>query len=231
MNVNFTSLGPNVTGYIFREQDGSYLAGALAAMVTKDPSIQGTNPDAVIGAIGGVKAVGIDKFIVGYIQGAHDIDPAVKVLVSYSNNFGDPAKGKELTDAMFDQGADIVYQIAGGTGQGVIEAAKDANHFAIGVDSDQDALAPGHVLTSMVKRTDFVVYDAIDRLVCGTLKGGDTIELGLKEGAIGLSPMKFTRDLIPASHLQKVDELRQKILSGEIKVWNTITDGNPDWFK
>jgi len=231
MIVNLPSSGSNITGYLFDEQDGSYLAGALAAMVTADPSIPGINADKTIGVIGGVKSTGIDKFLVGYIQGARDVDKDVKVLVNYANGFGDPAKGKELADAMFGQGADIVYQVAGGTGAGVIQAAAAAKHYAIGVDTDQDALAPGHVLTSMVKRTDFAVYDSIDRLVCGTLKGGDTVTLGLKEGGVGLSPMKFTRDLIPAQDLARVEQMRQEIIDGKIKVWNVIEQGYPDFFK
>lgn len=230
MTPNFTSLAANDTGYLFNEQDGSYLAGALAAQVSQDSSVPGITPSKVIGAIGGVKAVGIDKFLVGYMQGARDIDPSMKVLINYSNGFGDPAKGKQLADAMFSQGANIVYQVAGGTGTGVIQSAEAANKYAIGVDSDQDAIAPGHVLTSMIKRTDFAVYDSINRLVCGKLKGGETINLGLKEGAVGLSQMKFTRDKLPKKYLDKIAELQQKIISGQIKVWNTITQGNPSWF-
>jgi basic membrane protein A len=231
MIVNLPSSGPNITGYLFNEQDGSYLAGALAAMVTTEASVQGTNPDKVIGAIGGVQSTGIDKFIVGYIQGARDVDPSVKVLVNYANGFGDPARGKELADAMFGQGADVIYQIAGGTGTGIIQAAKAAGRYAIGVDTDQDALAPGAVLTSMIKRTDFAVYDAINRLVCGTLKGGETVTLGLAEGAVGLSPMTQTRDRIPAADLDRVAQLRQDIIDGKITVWNVIDQGYPDFYR
>ncbi len=230
MTPNFTSVAPNDTGYLFNEQDGSYLAGELAAQVTQDSSVPGITPSKTIGVIGGIKAVGIDKFLVGYVQGAHAIDPSLKVLVNYSNAFGDPAKGKQLADAMFQQGANVVYQVAGGTGTGVIQAAQSANKYAIGVDSDQDAIAPGHVLTSMIKRTDFAVYDSINRLVCGKLKGGDTVNLGLKEGAVGLSPMKFTKNLIPSKYLDRVNADQQKIIDGQIKVWNTITQGNPPWF-
>jgi basic membrane protein A len=230
MIVNLPSSGPNITGYLFNEQDGSYLAGALAAMVTADASIPGINAEKVIGAIGGVQSTGIDKFIVGYIQGAHDVDPDVQVLVNYSNGFGDPARGKELADAMFGQNADIVYQIAGGTGTGIIQAAEQAKHYAIGVDTDQDGLAPGAVLTSMLKRTDYAVYDAINRLVCGKLAGGETVTLGLAEGAVGLSPMTYTRDLIPAADLERVAELRQQIIDGQITVWNVIDQGYPDFY-
>ena len=141
MTPNFTSLAANDTGYLFNDQDGSYLAGALAALVTQDSKVPGITPSKTIGAIGGVKAVGIDKFLVGYAQGARDIDSGMKVLINYSNGFGDPAKGKQLADAMFSQGANVVYQVAGGTGTGVIQAAQTANKYAIGVDSDQDAIA------------------------------------------------------------------------------------------
>jgi basic membrane protein A len=230
MTPNFPSVAPNDTGYLFNEQDGSFLAGELAAQVTQDSSVPGITPSKTIGVIGGIKAVGIDKFLVGYVQGAHAIDPNLKVLVNYSNAFGDPAKGKQLADAMFQQGANVVYQVAGGTGTGVIQAAQSANKYAIGVDSDQDAIAPGHVLTSMIKRTDFAVYDSINRLVCGKLKGGDTVNLGLKEGAVGLSPMKFTKNIIPSKYLDRVNADQQKIIDGQIKVWNTITQGNPPWF-
>jgi basic membrane protein A len=231
MIVNLPSSGPNITGYLFNEQDGSYLAGALAAMVTADASIPGINPEKVIGAIGGVQSTGIDKFIVGYIQGAREADPEVEVLVNYAQGFGDPAGGSQLADAMFGQNADIVYQIAGGTGTGIIQAAEQAGHYAIGVDTDQDGLAPGAVLTSMLKRTDFAVYDAINRLVCGQLPGGETVTLGLAEGAVGLSPMTHTRELIPAEVLAEVDRLRQAIIAGEIEVWNVIDQGYPDFYQ
>lgn len=231
MIVNLPSSGSNVTGYLFNEQDGSYLAGALAAQVDEDTSISGIRGQKTLGAIGGVKSTGIDKFLVGYIQGAHDIDPNIKVLVNYANAFGDPAKGKELADAMFSQGADVVYQVAGGTGTGIIQAAQASGHYAIGVDTDQDSLAPGHVLTSMIKRTDFAVYDSIDRLVCGTLKGGQSVTLGLQQSAVGISPLKFTKSLIPAKYVTRVDQMRQDIIGGKIKVWNVIDQGYPDWFK
>ncbi len=209
---------PNVVSVIFKEHEGSFLAGALAAMVTKDTKIPGTNPQKIIGVIGGTKSVGIDKFIVGYEEGAKFIDKETKVLVSYSNSFGDPAKGKELTLAQFQQGADIVYQVAGGTGEGVIAAAKETNHYAIGVDSDQDYIAPGHVLTSMLKRVDLAVYDLVKRLVQGSLKGGAVITLGLKEGGVGLSEMKFTRHIIPKAYVDRVEQLRKDIIAGKIKV-------------
>ena len=140
--LNQVKPGANVASVLFQEQEGSYLAGALATLVAKDASIKGMSGKPIIGVIGGTKSVGIDKFIVGYIQGAREIDPKAEVKVAYSNNFGDPAIGLQMAKAMFDAGANVVYQVAGGTGLGVIQAAKEAGRFAIGVDTDQDGIAP-----------------------------------------------------------------------------------------
>jgi basic membrane protein A len=229
--LNQVQPGKNVASVLFGEQEGSYLAGALAAMVTTDTSIKGINDKPIIGVIGGTKSVGIDKFIVGYIQGARDVNPKVDVKVAYSNNFGDPAIGLQMAKAMFEEGADIVYQVAGGTGIGVIQAAKESGHYAIGVDTDQDGLAQGNVLTSMVKRTDVAVETVVKDYAAGKFPGGGTVTLGLKEDGVGLSEMKYTKDLIPAADLKKVDELKAKILSGELKVWNVVDRGYPDYFK
>lgn len=229
--VNTVVTGTNVTSVLFNEQDGSYLAGALAALVTKDTSIPGINAQKVIGVIGGTKSAGIDKFLVGYIQGAHAVDPGVKVLTAYSDSFGDPAKGKALATTMFNQGADIVYQVAGGTGVGVIQAAKSTGHYAIGVDSDQDFLAKGHVLTSMVKHTDVAVYDLVKMQTNGTMRGGHTLYFGLTNGGIDLSPMTYTRKLIPPASLSRVAAMKRDIIAGKIKVWNVIAQGYPSWYK
>jgi basic membrane protein A and related proteins len=229
--LNEVEPGSNVASVLFQEQEGSYLAGALAAMVAMDPKIKGMTGKPVIGVIGGTKSVGIDKFIVGYIQGARAIDPKVEVKVAYSNSFGDPAVGLQMAKAMFDAGANVVYQVAGGTGIGVIKAAKEAGRFAIGVDTDQDGLAPGSVLTSMIKRTDVAVETVMKDYAGNTFPAGKTITLGLANNGVGLSPMKFTRDTIPAAMLDKVEDLKKKILSGEIKVWNVVDQGYPDFFK
>ncbi|HID62548.1 MAG TPA: BMP family ABC transporter substrate-binding protein [Anaerolineae bacterium] len=222
--VNIEVKEPNVVSVIFKEHEGSFLAGALAALVAKDTSIPGIRGTKTIGVIGGTKSLGIDKFLVGYEEGAHYIDPDIKVLRAYSETFGDPAKGKELALSMFEQGADVVYQVAGGTGEGIIAAAKETGHYAIGVDSDQDYMAPGHVLTSMLKRVDIAVYDLIKRLCDGTLKGGIVVTYGLKEGGVGLSEMKFTRHIIPKAYIDQVNELRDKIIKGEIKVTDVTAE-------
>ena len=229
--LNEVEPGANVASILFQEQEGSYLAGALATMVAKDPKIKGMSGKPVIGVIGGTKSVGIDKFIVGYIQGARAVDPNAEVKVAYSNNFGDPAIGLQMAKAMFDAGANVVYQVAGGTGLGVIKAAKEAGKFAIGVDTDQDGIAPGSVLTSMVKRSDVAVETVMKDYADGKFPGGKTVTLGLANDGVGLSPMKYTKDMIPASILDRVADMKKKILSGEIKVWNVVDQGYPDFFK
>ncbi|MCR5856725.1 BMP family protein [Mesorhizobium sp. J428] len=229
--LNQVREGANVASVLFQEQEGSYLAGTLAALVTTDTSIKGINAEPVIGVIGGTKSAGIDKFIAGYMEGAKAANPDVKVLVAYSNNFADPAIGLQMTKAMFEQGADIVYQIAGGTGMGVIQAAKEAGHYAIGVDTDQDGLAPGSVLTSMIKRTDVAVEAMLKDYAADTFPAGKTAAFGLKEGGVGLSEMKHTKELIPAPILEKVETAKQDILSGKVQVWNVVTQGYPDWLK
>ena len=229
--LNQVQPGANVVSVLFQEQEGSYLAGALATMVATDSKIKGMSGKPVIGVIGGTKSVGIDKFIIGYIQGARAVAPNAEVKVAYSNNFGDPAVGLQMAKAMFDAGANVVYQVAGGTGLGVIKAAKEAGKFAIGVDTDQDGIAPGSVLTSMVKRADVAVETVMKDYADMKFPGGQTVTLGLAQDGVGLSPMTHTRDMIPASILDKVEDMKKKILAGEIKVWNVVDQGYPDFFK
>jgi basic membrane protein A and related proteins len=221
--------GPNIASFLFAEHDSSYLAGALAAMMTTQTGNPKINPDRKIGVIGGTKSVGIDKFLSGYIQGAKDIDESVEVLTAYSNSFGDPTRGAQLADDMFAQGADIVYQVAGGTGAGVIESAKRNNHYAIGVDDDQDELAPGFVLTSVLKRSDLAVRRAVELHADGRFPGGQTINLGLAEGGVGLTDFQYTKQEIPQRVRDEVAELENRIEKGELKVWNVIEQGYPSW--
>jgi basic membrane protein A len=229
--LNQVQKGDNIVSVLFQEQEGSYLAGMLAGQVTTDTSIKGINAEPIIGVIGGTKSAGIDKFIAGFIEGAKAANPKVEVKVAYSNNFGDPALGQQMAKAMYEEGADIIYQIAGGTGIGVIQAAKETGHYAIGVDGDQDGLAPGNVLTSMIKRTDVAVENVVKDYAKDVKLGGTTIAFGLKEDGVGLSEMKYTKDIIPAVYLAKVEAAKADIISGKIKVWNVVDQGYPDYLK
>lgn len=229
--LNTVVEAPNVVSVLFAEHEGSYLAGALAAMMTTVDDNPRINPDKVIGVIGGTQSTGIDKFIVGYIQGATDVDPEVEVLTSYTNDFADPAAGQQQARAMFEQGADIVYHVAGGTGAGVIQAADESERYAIGVDTDQDDLAPGSVLTSMIKRADVAVEELVTRAAAGELEGGTTLNFGLEENGVGLSDFTHTRDAIPDEFIERLDELRSQIIAGDIEVWNVIEQGYPDFYQ
>ena len=230
--LNQVKPGANVASVLFQEQEGSYLAGALATLVAKDASIKGMSGKPIIGVIGGTKSVGIDKFIVGYIEGARAIDPNVEVKVAYSNNFGDPAIGLQMAKAMFDGGANVVYQVAGGTGLGVIQAAKEAGKFAIGVDTDQDGVAPGlgadeHDQAHRRRGRDR--DQGLRRWQVSGRQDGDARPRAGRRRPVPdeIHPgTRFRRRPSPRS-----TTLKKKILSGEIKVWNAVDQGYPDFFK
>jgi basic membrane protein A len=223
--------GANVASVLFGEHEGSYLAGVLAAQVTTTEGIEGINPDPILGVIAALKSPGIDKFVVGFIQGAKSVNPDIQVQVAYADTFGDPTKGEQMANAMFEGGADIVYHVAGGTGIGVIKAAEASGHFAIGVDTDQDGMAPGHVLTSMIKRVDVATEQMIKAYAEGKFPGGKTQVFGLAQNGVGLSDMQYTKALFPAAYLDKVAAAKAAIIAGEIKVWDVSAQGYPDFFK
>ncbi len=208
VTINVPVSAPNVATAQFSDHEGSFLAGVLAASMTKTKTI---------GFVGGVDAPNIRRFLVGYEEGAKYANPQVKVLSSFVGSFGDPIKGKEFALQQFSQGADIVFHAAGKTGEGVIAAAKDMNKYAIGVDQDQDYIAPGRVLTSMVKRVDVAVLDLVKQLKDGTFQAGIHL-YGLQQNGVGLSEMKYTKQDIPKDVLDKVEKARQAITSGDLKV-------------
>ncbi len=195
---------PNVASLHFREDQGAFLMGAIAAKMTKS---------GIVGFVGGMSTPITNRFEAGYRAGVMTANPKVKVLVSYAGTFADPAKGEEMAMAEYNQGADIVFQVAGQTGMGVINAAKKVNKWAIGVDRDQNYLAPDNVLSSMVKRLDIAVFNAIKMVVDGKFKGG-IYSYGLKEGGIEIAPT--TSKHVPKEVLDYVNMLKDKIIAGEI---------------
>lgn len=209
--------GDNIASITFAQNEGSFLAGALAALMTTHTELSGMNKEKIIGWVGGMDIAILRDFLTGYEQGAKYIDPEIKILSAFAGSFNDPAKGKELTLAQYNQGADIVMNVAGGTGLGILEAARDAGKYAIGVDSDQDGIYPGHILTSLLKRVDNAVYDQVKLAIEGKWRAGQ-FEYGLKDGGVGLTEMKVMGDKIPADVRQKIAELAEKISRGEIKV-------------
>jgi basic membrane protein A len=199
---------PNVVSVTFREQDGSFLAGALAAMMSKTHHI---------GFLGGQDIPLIRKFEAGYAAGARQIDPSTRVDVKYAGSFEDVAAGKELSNVMFNSGADIIYTAAGKAGLGAIDAVKARDGaYVIGVDSNQDALAPGKILTSMVKKVDVAVFDVAKALQDGHPMHGH-LELGLKDGAIGLTDFAYTKDQIGPKRLARLKIVEAAIVGGAIK--------------
>lgn len=135
-----------------------------------------------------------------------------------------------MANAMFDENTDIIYPVAGGTGIGVIEAARTTGHYAIGVDTDQDGMAPGSVLTSVTRRADVATQQMVEAYAACEFPGGETRVFGLAENGVGLSDMDYTRDLIPAEHLARVDAARQQIIDDTVDVWDVAEQGYPDFF-
>jgi basic membrane protein A len=198
---------PNVASLTFREQEGSFLAGAAAAMATKTKTIA---------FIGGIDIPLLRKFEAGYAAGARQIDPDITVLVKYVGSFDDPAAGKEIAGVLLDQHADVIYIAAGKAGLGAIEQIKvRPGTYAIGVDVDQDGLAPGKILTSMVKRVDVGVLKLARIAATGNVPTGH-IELGLKDGAIGLTSFKYTRDALTPAQFHELSLLRTAVIDGKI---------------
>jgi len=204
---------PNVVSVTFKEEDGSFLAGALAAMVSKTHHIA---------FIGGIDIPLIRKFEAGYIAGAREIDPAIRVDVKYAGSFDDVPAGKELANLLFNDGADIIYTAAGKVGLGAIDAARarPPGTYIIGVDNDQDALAPGKILTSMVKHVDVAVFDIAKSIQEHHPLHGHVV-LGLKDGGISLTNFRYTRGAVGRDKIERLKALEEAIVSGRITVPNT----------
>jgi len=205
-------LAPNLAGLRFREEEGSFLVGVIAGLFSDTDRI---------GFVGGMDIPLIHKFEAGYVAGAKYANPSVSVTVAYAGTtpqaFADPAKGKELALLQYGRGVDVVYHAAGSTGNGVIEAAREVNRQAIGVDSNQNYMAPGNVLTSMVKRVDNAVFMTVKSVVDGEFQGG-LREFGLAEDGVGYAVDEYNEALLTEEMLAAVEEARQDIIDGAVSV-------------
>src|SRR5438034_2145337 len=197
---------PNLLGLLFREQEVGYLAGYLAGLEEK----RRPGPD-VVGSVGGQKQPPVDRFIAGYQAGAKAADPGIKTLNGYSEDFADQAKCKQVALNQIEQGAGVIFQVAGGCGLGALDAAKEKGVWGIAVDADQLFLGP-HILTSAVKRVDTAVYDAIKLVVDGKFKGGNIV-FGLKDNGVGIGKIS---PKVPQSEVAKINQVRADIISGKI---------------
>jgi basic membrane protein A and related proteins len=197
----------NLLGLLFREQETGYLVGYLAGLEEK----RRPGKD-VIGSVGGQKQPPVDRFIAGYQAGAKAADPGITVLNNYSEDFADQAKCKQIALNQIEQGAGVIFQVAGGCGLGALDAAKEQGVWGIGVDADQSFLGP-HILTSAVKGVDTAVFLAIKSVVDGNFKGGNMI-FGLKQNGVGIGKIS---PKVPKSEVAKVNQIRADIISGKIK--------------
>ena len=196
----------NVVGLLFREQEVGYLAGYLAGLEAKRLGKH------VIGSIGGEKQPPVDRYIAGYQAGAKAAFPGITTLNGYSQDFVDQAKCKQLALNQIAQGAAVVFQVAGGCGLGVLDAAKEKKVWGIGVDADQSYLGP-HILTSAQKKVDRAVFLTIKDVQDGTFKGGVDKVYGLKANGVGLGKIS---PKVPASEVEKIKQIRAQIISGQI---------------
>jgi basic membrane protein A len=203
---------PNVQSVVFKEHEGSFLVGMMAAEASKSGKV---------GFVGGMDIPLIRKFQCGFEQGAKFANPKVETFANMTGTTGaawnDPGRGGELTKSQFAKGADVVFAAAGGTGIGVYQAAKDAGKLAIGVDSNQNYVQPGTMLTSMVKRVDVAVYNILKNYKAGVTS------LGLKEDGVGYSMDEFNAKLVTPEMKKKVDAAKADIVSGKIKVVDYMT--------
>ena len=209
---------PNVQSIVFKAEEGSFLVGVIAAKTSKSGKV---------GFVGGMDIPLISAFECGYAQGvkhANDKDGVIANMTGTTPSaWNDPVKGGELAKSQMDQGADIVFAAAGATGQGVLKAAADAGKFGIGVDSDQDNLFPGHVLTSMLKRVDVATYDSFKSAKDGSWKAGVQV-YGLKENGVGFAEDEWNKAILSDDAKKAADAAKADIIAGKIKVHDYMSD-------
>ena len=222
-NIRFTIIDavvelPNVQSILFKEHEGSYLVGILAAMAAKSGKI---------GFVGGMDVPLIRKFACGYVQGTKSANPTVEVFQNMTGTTGaawnDPVKGGELARSQFARGADVVYHAAGGTGIGVLQAAADAGKLGIGVDSNQNGLHPGKVLTSMIKRVDVATHKTFATARDGSWKPGKVV-LGLAEDGVAWALDEHNRALVTDEMKAAADRAAAAIVAGDIRVHDYMAD-------
>lgn len=211
---------PNVRSIVFKEHEGSYLVGMMAAMASETGKI---------GFVGGMDIPLIRRFACGYVQGAKAVNTDIEVFQNMTGTTGaawnDPVKGGELTKAQIDRGADVVYHAAGGTGLGVMQAAADAGKLSIGVDSNQNGIQPGSVLTSMLKRVDVAVFNAMNDHNSGNWSTGFNV-LGLAQDGVGYAMDDNNAELVSDEMQASVDAAMAAIIAGDTVVHDYMSDNS-----
>ncbi|KDQ70530.1 BMP family ABC transporter substrate-binding protein [Streptomyces sp. NTK 937] len=211
---------PNVLSVRYAQNEGSYLAGILAATASKDTTSfpLSKNTDKV-GVVAGQDLPGIQDFIVGFKQGVAQVDPAMKVQVSFVGNFNDAQKAYDLTKTMYQGGTDVVYNVSGPAGLGILKAAADTGHYAIGVDSDQNSLYPKNVLASMLKQIGTSVHASINQAKDGEIEYGKTVIYGLDNDGVDFV---YNDALVPDSAKKAVSDARTDVVDGKVKVASVL---------
>ncbi|MCI0660289.1 MAG: BMP family ABC transporter substrate-binding protein [Acidobacteria bacterium] len=208
---------PNVASLLFKEHEGSFLVGMIAAYKSRTEAI---------GFVGGMDIPLIHKFATGYEEGARYVNPKIRVLKNYVGitdaAWNNPGKGRELANAQYEQGADVIFQAAGNSGLGVFDAAEAYKKYVIGVDANQNWVKPGYVLTSMLKRIDNAIYSIVKDEVEGKFQSGVHV-YGLENDGIGYAIDEYNRHLIPDWVIEKVEQARREIITGKIKVTDAMT--------
>jgi basic membrane protein A len=228
--VNFGVLdavvdAPNVQSAIFSQNEGAFLVGVAAAMFTTKTDIENVNDRKIVGFIAGMDIPVIADFLVGYKQGVKYVDPGINVLASYCGTFNDPLKGKELAEAQYSQGADIIYNLGATSGEGILETANNLGLYAIGGDINQDGIYPGRILTSELKMNDTATYLMAKAVVEGTFKGG-SLRLDVANGGMGVTDMSVMRealgDKFPEDIPEKIKDLTRDIIDGKLVINHAV---------
>jgi len=212
---------PNVASAMFKTEQCGYLVGVLSGLMEKTPGIPNALGKNTVGLVGGMAIPPVNDYIAGFIQGAKSVDSDIKIDLKYTGKFDDPALGKQTALAQIAGGADIVFHIAGGTGTGVIDAAKEKKVYAIGVDADQNYMAPDNVITSALKGMDVATFDIIKSAMDNKFKSGDVL-FDLSNDGVGFAtPTK----VVPKEVTDKVNAVAKQIKDGTVKVTNVIPAG------
>ncbi len=207
-----------ITSVDYIEEDSAYLAGVVAGLATEDTSLKGINKDKIIGVVGGDTDPVVSAFVFAYINGAHAVDPKIKVLTkSLGGAWDDSAKGKQAALQLYDQKADVVFQVAAAAGIGVLQAAKERGLYAIGVDTNQNDMEPGSIIASDVKNVGGSIERVFATIKDGTYKSGQVLEYGIKEGGVDIA-LDAKVQVLPKADIDKVMDMRQQIADGKLTV-------------
>lgn len=207
---------PNLVSVDFREDEGAFLAGVVAALMTTNTNIENINPDKVVGMISGDDSPVVLEFLDGYTKGALYIDKDIEVKNIVIGDWSDPIKGKQAASQLYAQNVDVIFQVAALTGMGVLEAAKENNKYAIGVDKNQNPIQPGNIPTSMIKDVNETIYFLYEKYLDNTLPSEGIIEAGVKENIIYLAIDNYTEEILPEDTIEFVENVKQKIYNDEI---------------